>query len=126
MNPNTIMIWAKVILLVAFLLMSPIVVGSVYAGFIILHYAAKYIQNTLDRYVAMSVASLFAAFIAPMFFATHPGFAFCLAFAAFLVWVFTPFSKDMPEQANDDSRAFTEASEGIIDIDVISVKTVYH
>ena len=120
------MTWAKVILLVAFLLMSPAVVGSIYAGFIILHFASKYIRNTLDRYIAMAVASFFVAFIAPLFFAAHPGFAFCIAFAALLVWVFTPTDKDMPQQAIDDSRAFTEASEEIIDIDVISVETVYH
>lgn len=106
--------------------MSPAIVGSIYAGFVILHFTSKYIQNTFDRYMAMSVAALFVAFIAPLFFVVFPGFAFCLAFAALLVWVFTPTSKDMPEQANDDSKASTEASDDIIDIEVISVDTVEH
>lgn len=124
MNPTTITIWAKVILLAAFFLMSPTVVGSIYAGYLILHFASKYIRNTFDRYIAMTVASLFVAIVAPMFFTVHPGFAICIAFAALLVWVFTPTDKDMPQQHIIDPRAFTDASDDVIEVEVISVENI--
>ena len=112
-------------MLLVFFLINPLIVGSVYIGFLLLRAAAKSIRNKQDRFWALLIAALFIAFIAPMFFAVFPGALFCIAFAGLLTWVFYPHDKRHVQTAKCDQRPLRGAKEDIIDVEVISSQTFY-
>jgi len=126
MHTTLLLKLAKAILLVAFFLANPKIVGTVYAGYIVFHITSKSINNLFDRYVAMGIASLFVGLIAPLFFQHYPGVLFGIAFAAVLTWVFTPTDVIAQEESDVDSRPLTGGSDEIIDVEVISVETIEH
>jgi len=123
---HTLTILAKVVGLVAFLFVNPIIIGSVYAGFVVFHFASKHITDRFNRTVSMFVAAISVALLLPIVLETSSNIFVSIAFAAFLTWVFTPADKDIPEEPIVDQRPFTEASDEIIDVEVISVETIEH
>ena len=122
---HTLLTVAKAIALVAIFFLNPLIIGSVYVGLLILRTAAKSIRNKHDRMWAFAIVSLFVAFIAPMFFAIYPGWIFCVAFAGLLTWVFYPCDKEPMKTANCDEKPLSGPEKDIIDVEVISVKTIY-
>ncbi len=109
----------------AFFFVNPLIVGSVYLGMLVIGTAAKAIKNRHDRAICMVIASLFVAFIAPLFFVCPPGALFCIAFAGILAWVFMPHDKEPVQKPKCAQKPVCDLSEDdVIDVEVISVTTI--
>ena len=74
----------------------------------------------------MFVAAISVALLLPIVLETSANIFVSIAFAALLTWVFTPADKDMPKEPIIDQKPFTEASDEIIEAEVISVTTIEH
>jgi uncharacterized membrane protein YraQ (UPF0718 family) len=118
---HTLNVLAKVIALVAIFLINPFIIGTVYAGFIVLHYASKSVRNNIDRFVAFFIASITVGYIVPLFFEQYPRQVFCWVFAAVLTWVFLPIDKEADEIEED---YIPTNFDDLIEAEVVSVETV--
>ena len=116
--------WLQVLALVAFFFVNPLIVGSVYVALFIIRSAAKAISDTTTRFIAMSIACLFIAFIAPLFFVVFPGIAVCALFAALLIWVFAWSNKSHHRAPAPVTEPQQPQENDIIDVEVISVTTI--
>ena len=116
--------WLQVLALVAFFLVNPLIVGSVYVALFIIRAAAKAIPDTVSRFIAMSIACLFIAFIAPLFFVAFPGIAVCALFAALLIWVFAWSNKPHHRAPAPTTEAQQDAQDDVIEAEVISITTI--
>ena len=123
---HTLNILAKVAVLVVFLIINPVVIGSVYAGFVVFHFASKHIANKLDRTVSMFIAAISVSLLLPMVLQTPFSIWLRIAFAAILTWVFTPDDKDTVKTFIVDQKPVTEYSDEILEAEVISVTTIEH
>ena len=116
--------WLQVLALVAFFFVNPLIVGSVYVALFIIRAAAKAIPDTTSRFICMSIACLFIAFIAPLFFVAFPGIAVCALFAALLIWVFAWSNKSHHRASTPPANAQQPPEDDAIDVEVISVTTI--
>lgn len=123
---HTLKLLAKVVALVAILFVNPLVIGAVYAGFVVFHFASKRIVNKFDRLISMFVAAITVSLILPIVLECTFNIFASVAFAALLTWVFTPDDKDIPEEPIVDQSPITEPSDEIIEAEVISVTTIEH
>ena len=116
--------WLQVIALAAFFFVNPLIVGSVYVALFVIRAAAKAIPDTASRFIAMSIACLFIAFIAPLFFVAFPGIAVCALFAALLIWVFAWSNKSHHHPISPATDTQQASEDDVIEAEVISITTI--
>ena len=116
--------WLQVLALVAFFFVNPLIVGSVYVALFLIRSAAKAIPDTVSRFICLSIACLFIAFIAPLFFVAFPGIAFCAVFALLLIWVFAWSNKSHHRASTPTAEPEQAQEDDVIDVEVISVTTI--